>query len=473
MKKLIYLAIFTLFCLTGFGQSQFQPLIIDTDGATDDFRAITAFLAVKDLPVLAITTCSGSLTAQQTFEKVDRLITSLQLDIPIAKGSAVYTDVPSWRSVCMDVNWGTKQRYWPPTVEVMDVMEKQIKASKQKVVYIALGSLGNISDFITKKKDLLSKISKVIWYNPDIRSGRGFNYEIDKPSLDVVLQSGIKLEVIHSLRLSGLKWNDALVKQLSNDVPSAAMIKQRFQSNEIPHSYMMDELLAAYFFYPEWFDMKPDVKNPFVSQVTAIDTSAVKECLIRVYNNRVGAENNIAFDRFPSDKSSFKYDIAKEAERIIKSYGLDEWRACVLTNEIHGHLGVYSIVGAKMGLKARELLNAPIDRINVLTYAGSLPPTSCLNDGLQISTGATLGLGMIKLAKTKKATAMAEFEFNGKKIRMKLKPELEKKIQEDLDAGIAKYGNLTDGYWKLVRALSVKYWAEWNRNEMFEVEFLK
>ena len=472
MKKILYLSILIFFGLSSFGQTGFRPVIIDTDGATDDFRALTAFLSVKQLPVLAINTSAGSLSAQQTFEKVNRLITTLQLPIPIAQGSEAYTAVPSWREVCLQVNWGNKQKFWPPVIAVNDLMEKELNLSKEKVVYIALGSLRNLADFIKQKKNLQERISKVIWYNPDTKTGKGFNYEIDKASLDEILTSGLKLETIHSLRLNGLHWDKEMVDQLSDSVPSAAMLKQRFTSNEIPHSYMMDELLAAYFFYPEWFDMKPDSQNPLLSQVVAIDTAAVKNCLIRIYNNHLTTENNIAFERFPVEPSSYKFDVARNAERAIKAYGLNEWKACVLTDEMHGHLGVYSIVGAKMGIKAREILNAPVDRINVICYSGPKPPTSCLIDGLQVSTGATLGLGMIKVAKAKKANASAEFEFKGKKIKLKLKAEMEKRVEDDLQAGINQYGNLSDGYWKLVRSLSIKYWMEWNRNEIFDIEYL-
>jgi pyrimidine-specific ribonucleoside hydrolase len=39
------------------------------------------------------------------------------------------------------------------------------------------------------------------------------------------------------------------------------------------------------------------------------------------------------------------------------------WKAVVLTNELHHHMGHWSIVGAKMGIRAREILAAPLDNI--------------------------------------------------------------------------------------------------------------
>ncbi len=49
--------------------------------------------------------------------------------------------------------------------------------------------------------------------------------------------------------------------------------------------------------------------------------------------------------------SMFKDDVRPYVKKIIERYGLEEWKACLLTNEFHRHLGIYSIVGAKMGHK--------------------------------------------------------------------------------------------------------------------------
>ena len=137
------------------------------------------------------------------------------------------------------------------------------------------------------------------------------------------------------------------------------------------------------------------------------------------------------------------------------------------------HLGTYSIIGAKMGLKAREILHAEIDRINVVSFAGNEPPYSCLNDGLQISTGATLGLGMIEISKDSIVYPAAIFSYKNKKIKLILKKSVQEQIDKDISNGIVKYGRLTQGYWKLIREVSLKHWLELDRNEIFEIQELK
>jgi pyrimidine-specific ribonucleoside hydrolase len=140
---------------------------------------------------------------------------------------------------------------------------------------------------------------------------------------------------------------------------------------------------------------------------------------------------------------------------------------------IHGHLGVFSIVGAKMGIKARELFNVGPDMLEVTTFAGTKPPYSCLNDGIQVSTGATLGMGLIHLSSDSTIQPKAVFTYKGRLISISLKKEYLEKVDSDINEGILKFGLMDDGYWKLIRHNALKYWVEWDRNKIFNIEEIK
>lgn len=157
---------------------------------------------------------------------------------------------------------------------------------------------------------------------------------------------------------------------------------------------------------------------------------------------------------------------------MIKRHGLEEWRLCVLTSEIHQHLGIYSIIGAKMGLRAREIFDAGLDELQVLSHAGTRPPLSCLNDGLQVSTGATLGRGKISISGDSDVRPEATFAHGGRAIRLRLKREYWDQVRSDIARGIKEHGSLTLAYFDFIRRLSIRYWLEWDRKEVFEVEDL-
>ena len=65
--------------------------------------------------------------------------------------------------------------------------------------------------------------------------------------------------------------------------------------------------------------------------------------------------------------------------------------------EFHGHLGPYVVVGCRMGELALRLLGAKkYFELKIASKAGTTPPVSCMNDGLQLATGCTYGKGNIK-----------------------------------------------------------------------------
>lgn len=73
----------------------------------------------------------------------------------------------------------------------------------------------------------------------------------------------------------------------------------------------------------------------------------------------------------------------------IKLDGVDE---IAIVRAFHGHLGPYVVAGYRMGKLALERLSAdPHFGIKTDVWAPGAPPPSCFIDGLQLSTGCTLG----------------------------------------------------------------------------------
>jgi pyrimidine-specific ribonucleoside hydrolase len=150
-------------------------------------------------------------------------------------------------------------------------------------------------------------------------------------------------------------------------------------------------------------------------------------------------------------------------------YGLEEWKAALLTHEMHRHLGAYSIIGVKMGILAREILEADLDELTVVSYTGLNPPLSCLTDGLQNATGASLGRGTISNSTGSKEYPKALFISGSRKISIELKPEIMQRIQSEIIRLSNQYGYGTHRYFEEIRILSIHFWVNLNRKDMFEV----
>lgn len=190
-----------------------------------------------------------------------------------------------------------------------------------------------------------------------------------------------------------------------------------------------------------------------------------KESLVDTMIKKRTQRSSHVFAQFPEMPELYSPEI--DVKEIIKRHGSAEWRAGVLTNELHGHLGIYAIIGVKMGTYANELLNTKIDDIRVLSYAGVRPPLSCLNDGLQVSTGATVGHGLFTVADIQPPRPEAKFSFWNRSVTLQLKPEYSLKIQDNINEGVCLYGTHSEEYWEYVRRLAIRYWLELDRNEIF------
>lgn len=80
--------------------------------------------------------------------------------------------------------------------------------------------------------------------------------------------------------------------------------------------------------------------------------AAAKEVISDMLKGSYTSGESVVFSEFPKNRELFTYDVRQIMDSAIARYGPEEWKANVMTDEFHGHLGVFSIVGAKMGIKA-------------------------------------------------------------------------------------------------------------------------
>jgi pyrimidine-specific ribonucleoside hydrolase len=96
-----------------------------------------------------------------------------------------------------------------------------------------------------------------------------------------------------------------------------------------------------------------------------------------------------------------------------------------------------------------------------------------MNDGLQVSTGATPGHGLLTVSIDTVTRPVAEFKYLNQKIRLTLRPEIAEKISSELKEINFVYGLDSNIYWELVRKNSIKYWLNLDRHDIFIIEVLQ
>jgi pyrimidine-specific ribonucleoside hydrolase len=482
MRKRITGTLFLIMILCGHlfahsGKPKYH-VIIDTDGTLEDMRALNMLLSGNDIRVLAITCSQGMLPADSVFVKVRNMLSALHHEgIPVGISRSPETDNPSEASTVKDALWqnpGDHDGLYF-TGEATAILNHTTEDYPERITLIALGSLKTYADWLKKYPGIREKIDRILWYNNHNFTG-GVNYRLSPGSYEYIRNTGIITELITGKKDAfpvDQDYFDVIRNAGSVYADQITALHSRRPATDKPdreQQFLSKDMLPLYLTVPVLFDVKKNEDVKYVSINPLIPPAYIHEIIGKLLISAT-TTNNRVFNSFPVETNLYKPEYAGMMNETIKKFGLAEWKAVSLTNEIHGHTGIYSILGAKMGIRAMDFFNVGVNNLEVTTFAGNDPPLSCFNDGIQISTGATIGQGLITISDSISAVPSAIFEFNGRKVRMAAKPEIAEQMQRDIKYGVETFGALTDPYWLYIEDLAIKYWAEFDRHEIFFIEW--
>lgn len=458
------------------GKARFHA-IIDTDGAADDLRTLCMLLGNREVEVLAVTTSEGALPPAESAASVRALLDGFYHEgVPVCAGHPTGAAAPVWRTHSRQVDWGdtlSVRTAFPPA---QALIAETLEDEEEKVFFIALGALTNVCDALRENPALGDRIDRIVWYNNQAEPLAGANFEADSIAARAVLASGVPVAVVSANPACPLVVTPSLLDSIAA-VPTVYARKIADTHRAAPlaklvdagHLQAWDDLVAVWLFAPELF-VPREVSGSVTSYSLPDEASSgrAQAEILAILRGKPDTESRV-FYGFPVLHELYAADVVPMVDETIARHGPSEWRAGVLTNELHGHLGIYATIGVKMGIRAREYFNIGVDDIEVTTYAGHNPPISCMNDGLQVGTGASVGHGLITVAETDAPRPEARFSFKGKTLRLALKPEYARRIRDDVRRGIELYGDLTEPYWLYVRELALRYWRDFDRHEIFDM----
>jgi pyrimidine-specific ribonucleoside hydrolase len=353
----------------------------------------------------------------------------------------------------------------------MDVISGLLSAEKTKITFICLGSMTTAQKALRKVPLFIQQVKDIIWSADEAGYLNGFNYNIDKQASVAMLKQEIPVKIVRSMNSEQDPfYNKEFIRSIATiNTPYAVKISSFFSNQTTGNHkfsyYGTDEMAVVFLHYPALFVNKTTGN---ISESTPADPEAIRESAIRILKGETAARNQV-IKEFPSDPGFYFDDINTSVNEIIRKYGIDEWTSGVLANELHRHLGTYAIIGVKMGIRAREYFNTGVDEFKAVSFAGSTPPLSCMNDGIQVSTGATPGHGLLTVRTDTVLSPAVDFTYLGRRIRISLKPEIAQKISAELKEINFIYGLDSNIYWELVRKNTIKYWREMNRHEIFNI----
>lgn len=262
-------------------------IIIDTDCAVDDLRAITMLCALQEINIKAIITSDGTLSPEIGAKKVKALLQLLdRSDVPVGMGRKFNQNPPFWRKFNSTIYWGDESNIDMATIQNADNLLHQVFSNAQnEITLVCLGPLTNFFEIFRQSPEYFEKIRCILWYiesvNPKIR---GSNYITDIISADKLLYSGLKFFCISSLGKPLISIDESYISAITilktvyanvilNSFISPGM-KEKLQTR---HLKLWDDLVPLFMVAPHYFQMNilPDNKNVFYT--VDFDTIALKK----------------------------------------------------------------------------------------------------------------------------------------------------------------------------------------------------
>ena len=183
-----------------------RPVILDGDPGHDDAIAWVLAAASDEFDIKAITTVAGNQTLEKVTYNARRIAALLHLDIEVAKGRN--------RPLCGDLiiapNFHGETGLDGPVLpeprnelsklSAIEMMEKVLRESDEKVTIITTGAQTNIAALLLAHPELKEKIELISTMGGGLRngnwtSGAEFNILVDPEAAYNVYHSGVPLQM--------------------------------------------------------------------------------------------------------------------------------------------------------------------------------------------------------------------------------------------------------------------------------------
>jgi len=343
-----------------------------------------------------------------------------------------------------------------------------------KTTVLALGPLTNLAAAL-KDGSARNGIARIMVQGPP-DAEKNWNLRYDPEAFAAVRDSGIRVQFIESGPAAvkpegwrsggptgqGTSMGEALVSRLLDEPGFRQHYTQGVFAN------LTDELLVLACVDHDLFETGITAPGSIAS-LRPKDRDGIASLFAALLSEGRQAKDRVILADGSLPDAILQPDVRHRKAGIIAKNGETEWFAQLLMNELHEHLGSYSIIGAKMGLRAAELLNAPQHGMQVVSYSAAQPPVSCLNDGIIVATGSTPGRALFRHESGPAGSTRVSFSYNGRQISLAVKDEYRKKAQATI-SGLLKTHTLEDPeYWDGVRKASLEIWENWHRRDLFDV----
>ena len=398
-------------------------LIVDTDMALDDVRAIYALLAEPSVTLRGLVTVEGSASVGRGTDNLVGLLEACGTGAPVMRGEPLEgATPPPWRGRVDGLRGAT---FAPPRgkVHVAGFGDEFERMLDRDVRYLALGPVTNLARVLKQLPSAMEHVT-TLWLPAQIREDDqldAWNLAFDPPATREVFGAGRPVIVVDVLPGESLDTVEIL-RQLTGDTPAVQWIERSLvgESATTPHWLIYDELAAAALARPDLVQMRSD-------RYTLVDARCDTFRLVSAADGNVQVAEIVDLDGVMAYlRERWETPLAGTC-----AHGADpEMDATTLLRTFHGHLGPYVVLGYRMGQIALDALGAG-GHFDVSAEVHSVlnPPASCLIDGVQLGSGCTLGKRNIEVESTDGAAFAVFTAGAGPVVTVRLKSDLPDRVR--------------------------------------------
>ncbi|MEW6363464.1 MAG: nucleoside hydrolase [Acidobacteriota bacterium] len=271
-----------------------SPVIIDTDMALDDVRAIALLACSKTLEIKAVVTSDGAAGAAAGYENALAVLAILDLDhVPVGMGRPLDAPPPPWRGLSDALGWSPMGSAGTPgrsPAETVAVVSSTLDGSAAPVDYICLGPLTNLAQVLREKPALATRIARVLYVGSKRADPTpGWNTLRDTEGADRVLGADLTvyqfdLEEPNVLRFDSGLWQEVgridtvpsnLIYDLHRDSRVQALLRER-------HFCAWDETVALYLHAPTIASTEPLPGRPRGLRIGGVDVDAARNTYLAI-----------------------------------------------------------------------------------------------------------------------------------------------------------------------------------------------
>ncbi len=271
------------------------PVIVDSDVALDDVRALALLLADPHIDLRAVVTSDGSSAPATGARNITRVLRYLDhADVPVAAGDTLGLPPPAWRA--MSEALGGAKLPSPgrnPGADAAALVRRTLRAEAGRTTYLCLGPLSNLARALGDEAAIAAKIAVVYyWGTPPWEKELSWNTERDTTAARSVFESGVTVYAIYLDGPQQLIFDrplyDEICKLPSRGAKLIELLHSAPSSREFlnrGHFRAWDESVVLCLLDPQVMELTVSARRPSVYLVSAwqplIARRAYVETLVR------------------------------------------------------------------------------------------------------------------------------------------------------------------------------------------------